>query len=182
MASEEAVPSDEEEFHSAAEDGDEVEGKTEQTAVCEDEEGRTFMRAGLESLDLGAMEADMADNDRVSSNSTTADGEQAKRDSEAEGDAKMSGLDNRYVSEEHAPEKDGAVELTEEQIKVIETVTEGAGWSPARVKAQKRRTKAIASPRKCSELSHLLQQHLKAQLTYGGFVGFLSLFIPLIED
>ena len=130
MASEEAVPSDEEEFHSAAEDGDEVEGKTEQTAVCEDEEGRTFMRAGLESLDLGAMEADMADNDRVSSNSTTADGEQAKRDSEAEGDAKMSGLDNRYVSEEHAPEKDGAVELTEEQIKVIETVTEGAGWSP----------------------------------------------------
>ena len=118
MATTAEVPSDEEEFHSATEDGDEREGKNERLAVREDadaEDNRT-LRAGLDNLDL---RSDVADNDRTTASASGED-EQVKRDVETEGDAKMSGLDNRYVSEEHEPEKDGGVELTEEQIKVYQ--------------------------------------------------------------
>lgn len=116
MATTAEVLSDEEEFHSATEDGDEREGKNERPSVREDEEDSRTLRAGLDNLDL---KSDVADNDRTTASASGED-EQVKRDVETEGDAKMSGLDNRYVSEEHEPEKDGGVELTEEQIKVYQ--------------------------------------------------------------
>lgn len=109
--------SSDEEYQSAPEgEGDEeTDDRRIKSATCagEDEADQKLMTQ-LHSMDV---KSEPADNDRTS-RSTSADGGQTNRDSEECGAKMMSSLDNRYVSEEHAPEKDGAVELTEEQIKV----------------------------------------------------------------
>lgn len=107
--------SSEEEYHSAPE-GEEVERASEnriQSAVSEDKADQR-LKTQLDGVDI------KDDDDRMSqSHSVEAcDGGLTDRGSKECDSQMLSGLDNRYVSEEHAPETDGAVELTEEQIKV----------------------------------------------------------------
>lgn len=100
-----------EEYQSASEGDREVEKRANerriQSATSEDEVDQKLMTQ-LENTDVKSEPAD--------SDHTTG---QTDRESEECGAKMMSSLDNRYVSEEHAPEKDGSVELTEEQIKVL---------------------------------------------------------------
>lgn len=107
--------SSDEEFHSAAEEENTVSDKGQERTSQEKEDER--LDTEFERVDLKSNEAD---NDHTSQSTKPDDdeGKTASGDSQSEAEAKVSGLDNRYVSEEHAPEKDGAVELTEEQIKV----------------------------------------------------------------
>ena len=106
-----------EEYQSASEGDGEVEERANerriQSATSEDEVDQKLMTQ-FQSMDV---KSEPADNDHTSQ-SVSADGGQADRDSEECGAKMMSSLDNRYVSEEHSPEEDGSVELTEEQIKV----------------------------------------------------------------
>ena len=115
--------SSDDEYHSAPEE-EEGEGEKRQGGVGLEEEDKK-LETQLESMNLSS---EQANNDLDSSETKCVDGANV---GETDIDAKMSGLDNRYVSEEHAPEKDGAVELTEEQIKV--TCGTWSSRSPVRV-------------------------------------------------
>ena len=108
--------SSDDEYHSAPEE-DEGGGEKRQGGVDLEEEDKK-LETQLESMNLSS---EQANNDLDSSETKCGDGANVVGGGETDTDAKMSGLDNRYVSEEHAPEKDGAVELTEEQIKVCST-------------------------------------------------------------
>ena len=113
--------STDEEYQSASEGDGEVEERANyerriQSTTNKDEVDQKLMTQ-LRSMDVESEPVDNGCNERTSQ-STSADGGETDRDSEACSAKLMSSLDNRYVSEEHAPEKDGSVELTEEQIKV----------------------------------------------------------------
>ena len=113
-----AEVSSDEEFHSAPE-GDFQEGEEEKGSerVKLKNQGDEQLTSQLESMNLKSSEA--ADNDAASqSTQTNPDGGSVPDSQASDSDTKVTGLDNRYVSEDHAPDEKGAVELTEEQIKV----------------------------------------------------------------
>ena len=107
----EAVSDDE--YHSAPEE-EEGEREKEHGGVSRDEEDKK-LEARLENINLSS---EQADNDLTRETNFVERAKVEGGGEETDADARMSGLDNHYVSEEHAPEEDGAVELSEEQIKV----------------------------------------------------------------
>ena len=111
--------SSDEEFHSApeGEEGEEEKG-SERVKLKNQEDER--LRSQLESMNLKSSKThETADNDAASQSVNTNPDDGSVTDSQvSDSDTKVTGLDNRYVSEDHAPDKGGAVELTEEQIKV----------------------------------------------------------------
>lgn len=111
-----AEGSSDEEFHSApeGEEGEEEMG-SERVKLKNQEDER--LSSQVESINLQSSET--ADNDAASrSMNTNPDDGSVPGSQVSDSDTKVTGLDNRYVSEDHAPDVGGAVELTEEQIKV----------------------------------------------------------------
>ena len=109
-----AEVSSDEEFHSAPEEEGGEEKGDERVKLKNQEDER--LRTELENMDL---KSDPADNDAAcQSMNTNADGGHVTDSQLTDTDIKVTGLDNRYVSEDHTLDEGGAVELTEEQIKV----------------------------------------------------------------
>ena len=108
-----ADASSDEEFHSAPEDEAGEEEKESERVELKNH-GDVRLESQFEHMDLKS--GQVADNDM--SRITDADGRHGTDSQLTDSDTKVTGLDNRYVSEDHAPDEGGAVELTEEQIKV----------------------------------------------------------------
>ncbi len=111
-----AEVSSDEEFHSAPE-GEEGEEENESERVKLKNQEDEQLLSEFENMNLKSSET--ADNDAASQSMNTNPDDGSVPDNQAsDSDTKVTGLDNRYVSEDHAPDEKGAVELTEEQIKV----------------------------------------------------------------
>ena len=125
-----AEVSSDEEFHSAPE-GEESEHEEEKGSerVKLKNQADERLSSQLESMNLKSSET--ADNDSAASQSVniSPDGGSVTSSQMTDMDAKVTGLDNRYVSEDHTPDEGGAVELTEEQIKVCpQSYSDSISW------------------------------------------------------
>ena len=111
--------SSDEEFHSAPEeeDGEEEKGSERVKLKNQDDEK---LRSQFETVNIKSGNQ-TADND-AASQYVNSDGGPVSDSHLTDYDEKVTGLDNRYVSEDHTPDKGGAVELTEEQIKVCSSL------------------------------------------------------------
>ena len=112
--------SSDEEFHSAPEEGEGEEEKGSERVKLKNQDDEK-LRSQFETVNLKSGKT--ADNDAASQSvNSDADGEPVIDSHLTDSDEKVTGLDNRYVSEDHAPDEGGAVELTEEQIKVCSSL------------------------------------------------------------
>ena len=121
-----AEVSSDEEFHSAPEGEEDEEEKGSEKVKLKNQEDEQ-LTSQLENMNLKSSKT--ADNDATSQSTNTNPDDGTVPDSQAsDSDTKVTGLDNRYVSEDHAPDEKGAVELTEEQIKV-RMPSKNSNWS-----------------------------------------------------